>query len=338
MTDPETGEADVTIHRQCLQARDEISVYFAPGRHIEAFRRKAEAAEKPLPISVSIGLDPAVYIAACFEPPTTPLGYNELDVAGSLRNRPVEMVDCLTVKAKAIANAEIVIEGELLPGRRVREDQNSDTGYAMPEFPGYTGAANPSLPVFKVTAVTHRTNPICQTTIGPSQEHVNLAGIPTEASILSSLDKAMPGRVLNVYAHPSGGGKLLAVIQIKKSVPADQGRERQAALCAFAAFPELKSVILVDEDVDIFDTDDVLWAMMTRYQSDVDTIIIPGVRCHPLDPSQVPEMSHSIRYPGTSCKTIYDCTVPYKLKEKFKRSDFMEVDYTRFLPEEKSKC
>lgn len=330
--DPETGEEDVTIHRQCLQAKDEISIFFAPGRHIDAFRLKAEAEGKPLPISVSIGLDPAVYVAACFEPPATPIGFNELSVAGSLRNRPVEMVECLTVNAKAIANAEIVIEGELLPNRRVAEDQNSKTGLAMPEFPGYTGEANRSLPVFKVTAVTHRLNPICQTTIGASEEHVNLAGIPTEASILTVVEKAMPGRVLNVNAHTSGGGKFLAIIQFKKTVPADQGRERQAALCAFAAFPELKSVILVDEDVDIFDTDDVLWAMMTRHQSDVDTIVIPGVRCHPLDPSQVPEMSPSITAPGTSCKTIYDCTVPFKMKKSFKRSEFMEVDYMRFLP------
>ncbi|BBO90857.1 UbiD family decarboxylase [Desulfosarcina ovata] len=330
-SDPETGEEDVTIHRQCLQSKDEISMYFVPGRHIGAFREKAEAQGKSLPISVSIGLDPAVYIAACFEPPATPIGYNELDIAGSLRNRPVEMVECLTVNAKAIANAEIVIEGELLPDRRVVEDMNTKTGRAMPEFPGYNGPANPSLPVFKIKAVTHRIHPITQTTIGPSEEHVNLAGIPTEASILTVVEKAMPGRVLNVYCHPAGGGKLLAVIQFRKIVPVDQGRERQAAICAFSAFPELKTVILVDEDVDIFDSKDVLWAMMTRYQSDVDTISIPGVRCHPLDPSQRPDISPSIITPGTSCKTIFDCTVRYDLKDRFKRAEFMEVDITRFL-------
>lgn len=69
-------------------------------------------------------------------------------------------------------------------GARVREDQNSNTGKAMPEFPGYTGPANAELPVIKVKAVTHRVNPIMQTCIGPSEEHVSMAGIPTEASIL----------------------------------------------------------------------------------------------------------------------------------------------------------
>ena len=330
--DPETGEADVTIHRQCLQGKDEISIFFSPGRHIDVFRAKAEKAGKPLPITVNIGLDPAVYIAACFEPPATPIGFNELEVAGAFRNRPVELVDCLTVNSKSIANAEIVIEGELLPDVRVREDVNSNTGFAMPEFPGYTGDANPAVMVFKVKAVTHRINPICQTTIGCSEEHVNLAGIPTEASILSAVNDAMPGKVKNVFAHSAGGGKLLAIIQMSKRIPTDQGRERQAALCAFAAFPELKTVILVDDDVDIFDSNDVLWAMMTRYQSDVDTIIIPGVRCHPLDPSQSLGISPSIIAHGTSCKTIFDCTVPFHMKEKFIRSNFMDVDYERFLP------
>ena len=124
----------------------------------------------------------------------------------------------------------------------------------MPEFPGYTGPANAELPVIKVKAVTHRVNPIMQTCIGPSEEHVSMAGIPTEASILDMVERAMPGRVQNVYAHSSGGGKFIAVIQFKKTVPSDEGRQRQAALLAFSAFPELKQVILVDEDVDIFDT------------------------------------------------------------------------------------
>ncbi len=333
-SDPENGDTDITIHRLCLQSKDEISMYFVPGgRHLTVFREKAEAAGKPLPISISIGVDPAIEIGSCFEPPTTPLGFDELSIAGSLRGKAVELVDCLTVKAKAIANAEYVIEGELLPNVRVVEDQNTHTGKAMPEFPGYTGPANPSLPVIKVKSVTHRKNPIMQSCIGPSEEHVSMAGIPTEASILSMIEKALPGKVLNVYAHSSGGGKYMAVIQFKKSIPSDEGRQRQAALLAFSAFSELKHVILVDEDVDIFDSNDVMWALNTRYQGDVDTIFIPGVRCHPLDPSNCPEFSPSISDKGIACKTIFDCTVPFKLKDRFERAKFMDVDPARFAPE-----
>lgn len=333
-SDVETGESDVTIHRLCLQSKDEISMFFTPGaRHLGAFREKAEALGKPLPISISIGVDPAIEIASCFEPPTTPLGFNELSIAGAIRGKAVELAPCVTIDEKCIANAEYVIEGELLVGARVREDQNSNTGKAMPEFPGYTGPANAELPVIKVKAVTHRVNPIMQTCIGPSEEHVSMAGIPTEASILDMVERAMPGRVQNVYAHSSGGGKFIAVIQFKKTVSSDEGRQRQAALLAFSAFPELKQVILVDEDVDIFDTNDVLWAMTTRMQADVDIVTIPGVRCHPLDPSNDPACSWSIRDHGIACKTIYDATVPFNQKARFQRAKFMEVDVKKFLPD-----
>ncbi|MCC7174597.1 MAG: UbiD family decarboxylase [Bryobacterales bacterium] len=330
--DPETGASDVTIHRLCVQGPDRLSIYFVPGRHIDQFRAKAERAGRSLAASISMGLDPAIYLASCFEPPTTALGVDELTIAGGLRRRPVELVECVSVKAKAIARAEIVLEGEVLAGERVREDAQTRTGYSMPEFPGYLGAAQPELPVIRITAVTHRASPILQTIVGPAEEHTNLVGIPTEASILRLVESSMPGRVPGVYCHSSGGGKYLAILQFRKQAPSDEGRQRQAALTAFAAFPELKHVILVDEDVDIFDTNDVLWAMTTRYQGDRSTVFIPGVRCHPLDPSQSPEFSPSIPAPGISCKTIFDCTVPYAMKDKFRRAEFQPVDLKKFLP------
>ena len=332
-TDPENGDSDVTIHRLCLQSEDELSMWITPGaRHLGAFYDKYEKMDKPMPISISIGLDPAIYLAAGFEPPTTPIGYNELGCAGAIRKQPVELVNCLTIGEKAVANAEYVIEGLLMPHERVPEDRSTGTGKAMPEFPGQTGPA-PMVPIIKVKAVTHRVNPIMQTTIGPSEEHVHMAGLPTEASIINMVETAMPGRLLNVYAHPSGGGKYLAILQFKKSVPSDEGRQRQAALLAFSAFNELKHVILVDEDVDPFDSNDVLWALNTRYQGDIDTIFIPGVRCHPLDHTQETSYNPMIRDKGISCKTIFDCTMPFGLKDHFQRSQVLEVDPKKWLPD-----
>ncbi len=326
-THPDTGLSDVTIHRLCIQGKDELSIFFTPGaRHIGAMAERAEELGQRLPISISIGVDPAIEIGSCFEPPTTPLGYDELAVAGALRGEPVELCQCLTVNERAIANAEYVIEGEVIPGVRVQEDKNSQTGYAMPEFPGYTGPASSQCFMIKVKAVTHRQHPIMQTCIGPSEEHVSMAGIPTEASIYGMVEKAMPGKLKNVYCASPGGGKYMAVLQFQKTVQSDEGRQRQAALLAFAAFSELKIVYLVDEDVDCFDMNDVLWAMNTRFQGDVDVINIPGVRCHPLDPSNDPAISGSIRDHGIACKTIFDCTVPFDQKEKFVRARFMDVD------------
>ncbi len=106
-----------------------------------------------------------------------------------------------------------------------------------------------------------------------------------------------------------------------------------SALLALATYSELKNIILVDEDVDIFDSDDILWAMTTRMQGDVSITTIPGIRGHQLDPSQTPEYSPSIRGNGISCKTIFDCTVPWALKSHFERAPFADVDPRPFAPE-----
>ena len=98
-THPDTGCSDVTIHRLCIQGRDEMSIFLQPGsRHIGAMAERAEELGQNLPISVSIGVDPAIEISACFEPPTTPLGFDELSIAGAVRGRAVELCECLTVK------------------------------------------------------------------------------------------------------------------------------------------------------------------------------------------------------------------------------------------------
>jgi UbiD family decarboxylase len=332
--DPETGVSDVTIHRMCVIGPDRLSVSITPGRHIGLFRSKAEAMGKALPVSVSIGVDPAVYLATSFEPPTTPVGFDELTIAGGMRGRPVELVDCVTQPVQAIARAEIVLECEFLPGDRADEDVLTGGGWAMPEFPGYLGRAQKDVAVLHVTAITHRVDPILQILIGPGEEHVTLSGLPTEASIYRLVEDAMPGFLQNVYVPPAGGGKYLAVLQIKKRTIYDEGRQRQAALTAFTAFYELKHVILVDEDVDIYDANDVMWAITTRYQGDLDTLFIPEVKCHNLDPTATPEYNSRIPIPGVGCKTIFDCTVPFALKDRFLRSPFVDVDLEKFLPPE----
>jgi UbiD family decarboxylase len=331
-SDPELG-TDVTIHRLCVQSRDEMTIFFAPGRHIDAFRQRAEAAGRKFEITVNMGLDPAIPIGATFEAPTTPLGYNELAIAGGLRDRPVELIKGITVDENCIAAAEVVIEGYIISGERQAEDQNTHSGHAMPEFPGYVGPANPALPVIKVTAVTTRRDPILQTLVGPGEEHVSLAGIPTEASIFRALHDAMPGFVDEVYAHSAGGGKFLAIVKCNKTSALDDGRARQAALVAFGVYSELKNVILVDADVDIFDSDDVLWAMQTRMQGDRDIIAIPGVSGHVLDPSQQPAYDPSLPAKGTTSKTIFDATAPFHLKSQFERAHFRDVDPRPYAPD-----
>ncbi len=115
-----------------------------------------------MPITINIGLDPAVTIRATFEPPTTPLGYDELDVAGALRQEPVQLVDGVSVDESALARSEYVLEGYIMPKETIKEDINTDSGFAMPEFPGYNGPANPAVNVVKLLQLrTEKNNQLC---------------------------------------------------------------------------------------------------------------------------------------------------------------------------------
>ncbi len=300
--DPETGEANVAIHRLCLHGPDTLSIYFAPGRRIGRFHEKAERMGRALPVSVSIGLDPAVYLGACAGPAGAPPSEDELAYGGALRGRPIKLARCLTVDAEAIAHAEIVIEGEILPGIRVREDAPSGTGYSMPEFHGYMGVAEAEAPVLRATAVTHRRDPIFQT-MASRLERATLIGIPTEAGIVRLAEKAAPGALRTVHAHPSGGGSYMAVIQFAAGAAPDA--RRAVGTAALDAFRELRLAVLVDEDVNPFDSDDVLWAIATRFQGETGAIIRPG-----------PEL----RFLGPSSKTLLDCCVGSGDRAKFRRS------------------
>lgn len=116
------------MHRLCVQGPDEISIFFAVECHIDEFRQKAEDAGKPLAVTINIGLDPAIMTVISFGAPTSPPGFDELPIGGGLRGNLVSLVTALTLDQKSIAHAEIVVEGEILPGVRVAEDQNTKTG------------------------------------------------------------------------------------------------------------------------------------------------------------------------------------------------------------------
>ena len=317
-SDPEDSSlTDVTIHRLCVQERDELSMFLAAGRHIEVFRKKAEEAGKPLPVTINMGLDPAIYIGACFEAPTTPFGYNELGVAGALRQQPVELVQGVAVKEKAIARAEIIIEGELLPGVRVR-GISTPTPAAMPGSELLRRGESPPLPVIKVKAVTMRNHAILQTLVGPGEEHTTLAGLPTEASIRNAVGRAIPGFPCKTSVPHTRAAEFLGILQVKKRQPSDEGRRRRAALIALATYSELKEhYFWSTKAVDIFDSDDILWAMTTRMRGDVSITHIPGSAATSwIRPSR--GLQHLDSRNGISCKTIFDCTVPWALKGSFR--------------------
>jgi 4-hydroxy-3-polyprenylbenzoate decarboxylase len=290
-----------------------------PGRHLESFYLSAKAQGKTLPIAIHIGLDPAVYMASCCPSPLVPLGFNELDIASSLRGRPFEISPCIAIDANCISHAEYVLEGEITD-EIIPESDSSQ--YSMPEFLGYNGKVHPGLPVVKIKAITHRYDPVYQTVIGPGYEQSNLLGFGLEAAILEFLRSNVSTNIINAYCSSAGGGYLLLFLQFRKECEQHDGMVKQAALAVFGAFRMIKQIVLVDEDVDVFNEQDVWWAMTTRFQADIDLTTISNVQGFPLDPSQNPDYSPIISSPGLTAKAVFDCTVPYRLKEAFKRVEF----------------
>jgi 4-hydroxy-3-polyprenylbenzoate decarboxylase len=240
-SDPELG-TDVTIHRLCVQGKDEISIFFAPGRHIDHFRKRAEAAGRPFPISVNMGLDPAIHIGASFEAPTTPLGYNELAIAGGLRNTPVGLVDCVSVEQKAIARAEIVIEGHIVANRRVAEDQNTHTGHSMPEFPATTAPPTPRYRSSRSPRSPPGGTPSCRRWSVRARNTPSWPGSPPKPASSPRWRRPCPASSPRSHAHTAGGGKFLAILKCNKTGAFDDGRARQAALIALGVFSELKNI------------------------------------------------------------------------------------------------
>ncbi|MDJ0744497.1 MAG: UbiD family decarboxylase [Xenococcaceae cyanobacterium MO_167.B27] len=326
--DPETGEQNVSVHRLCVQGQDKLTIWMVAGRHLESFYLKAQKMGQNLPISIHIGIDPAIYLASCCPSYLAPFGCNELAIAGGLRGSPVELSPCITLPISCISQAEYVLEGEIL-GETMAENPSSKG--ALPEFLGYDGEAHPALPIVKIRAITHRFHPLFQTVIGPGYEQSNLVAFGLEAAVLRFLHSNFSDRFVQAYCSSAGGGALLLFLQFAKTSQRDDELVRQGALRVLEAFRLIKTIVLVDEDVDVFNEEDVWWAMTTRFQADRDLIVIPKTLGFALDPSQNPTYSPTIERPGMTSKVIFDCTVPFSLKGRFQRSHFQYKDLCHIL-------
>ncbi|OPX43371.1 phenolic acid decarboxylase subunit C [Ruminiclostridium hungatei] len=317
--DPETGEKNCSIHRFCIHGKDTMTIWIVPGRDLGILYKKALERNTTLPISINIGVDPAVYYASCFSNPPVAPGEDELSIAGGIRKYPVQVSECVSVDALCISNAEIVLEGEIT-GELANENVNDPTGFSLPEFLGYNGYAKPSIPLVKIKAVTHRNDAVYQALLGPGKEQSELLSIPAEAAVMKLLKENLRGEVINAHYSSAGGGLLFLILQIRKKAPVDDAFARQAGLMALSSFHMLKHVIVVDEDVNIYSHEDVLWAMTTRFQADEDIALIKNLPGFPADPSQSPQYSRSIPAAGVTAKAVFDCTVPWGMKALFKRS------------------
>ncbi|MFD1360435.1 UbiD family decarboxylase [Lentibacillus salinarum] len=253
---------------------------------------------EPLEVAVMLGVVPSVVLASQFS--THLFNSDKLDVAGALLGQPLDVVQCKTVDIEVLAEAEIVMEGKILPYEREPEGSFGELG-------GYYGGNEPQ-PIVEMSAITYRNNPISQTILPASSEERLPMCLTREMTLFSTVRQVVPN-VKEVHITMAAAARLHGVIKIEKQ---SEGDAKQAAMAAFASDKDLKHVVVVDDDVDIFNSEDVEWAIATRCQADQDVFIIPGAKGSPL------EASHNLR--GVSAKMGIDATYPLSEKELFKRT------------------
>jgi 2,5-furandicarboxylate decarboxylase 1 len=292
---PVTGIRNLSIHRLQVSGHNKLGILMLP-RHLMRFYKMAGKNNEPLEVAVAIGLDPLLLLAS---QALTPPDCDEMEIAGSLYGKPMELVKGDSVDLEVPAQAEIVLEGKLLP--EVREMEGP-----FGEYPKYYGPASPK-PVLELTAMTSRRNPIYQTIVPASMEHLLLGGIPREGGLLQLVKNAVP-TTCGVHLTPGGVCRYHAVISIDKQ---NEGEAKNAIFAAFASSQEMKHVVVVDRDVNIFDPVEVEWAIATRCQAGRDVFVVPRAFGNKLDPSSDD---------GVSDKMGIDATVPLEASpERFEK-------------------
>jgi UbiD family decarboxylase len=210
-------------------------------------------------------------------------GVCEYDFVGGIRGRPVEVVDTPRFKLPVPAAAELVVEGEIPIDQRHHEGP-------FGEWTGYYAAPERDQPVIRVSAVLHRPDPI---NLGimpgmPPNDNTYYLNYLQSALVWDQLEKAGIPNVRGVWAHESGGGRMMVTVSIKQQFP---GHSKQAGLvataCRAGAYVNHLTVV-VDEDIDPTDTDRVLWAMVTRVDPREDVEILRRMQASPLDPVSYP--------------------------------------------------
>jgi 2,5-furandicarboxylate decarboxylase 1 len=256
------------VYRLMYRCRDETGIDLVTVSDLRRLYEASLAAGAALPISVSLGVHPVEILSAAYKAPP---GVTEMAIAGGLHGAPVPLVRCRTIDVPAVADAEIVLEGELLP-----IGWTEDEG-PFGEFAGMYGDLKHN-PVFKVTAVTHRREPIFQLLQMP-WENAWLGAAATEAQVWNVLRTAGVD-VVRVAVTEGSACRWSVVASIRKRPGGGKN-----ALMAILSLPDTKHAIVVDEDIDVTDPTQVEWARTFRVQADRDVIVLAGAQAKHVDPS-----------------------------------------------------
>jgi 2,5-furandicarboxylate decarboxylase 1 len=311
--DPKTGVTNIGCRRLMLRGPRAAGIDLNAPSDLRALYQGMVARGEKLPLAFAVGSHPADFLAA--QAVTPPM--DEVHVMGGIRGAPVPMVKCKTIDAMVPADAEFVLEGYLDP-RGLIEPEGP-----YGEYIGYYGMLKKN-PVFHLTAITQRRDALFQTvTIGGKligrTDTAQLGAARTEAAVWSALQQAIR-QPIAVCCTGSSGGMYNVRVSMKQRYP---GEARNAIAAVFCSTGDVKHVIVVDDDVDVFSDERIDWAMATRFQADRDLVVASGFRCVPLDPS--------LNGARTGAKAGFDCTKPFGKADAFEFS----VPQAPSLPETK---
>jgi UbiD family decarboxylase len=268
--DPDTGVGNLNFTRLQIHDQATLGASLHSRGDLWDFQRRQSERGKPLEIAIAIGVHPAISVAGATNLPITE---DEMDLAGALMDEGVPVVPAETVDLMVPAQAELIIEGKILP------DTFQDEG-PLGEYTGY--ASNRSTRnVVEVSAITHRKDLIYQDIVpGASAEHLNLSKISRIPRTFDVVKQAFPN-VVDIN-YPMSGTHYHCYVSLKQRI---EGQAKQIMMLIFGLDPYLKHIIAVDSDVDVYDEKQVLWALATRFQADRDLFVVPGMPANLLDPS-----------------------------------------------------
>jgi len=305
---PETGELNAGMYRMQVFDKKTTGMHWQIHKHGALhFKQLAEKGEDRLEVAVAIGVEPSVLYAS-----TAPLPENisEFMFAGFIRKERVKMVECESVDLEVPANAEIVLEGYVeLDELRTEGPFGDHTGYYTPPEP---------YPVFHITTITHREDPIYHATVvgKPPMEDKWLAKT-TERAFLPII-KMINSEIVDINLPTEAAFHNLAIISIRKRYPG-HAKKAMFALWGMGMLSLTKIVIVVDDDVNVHNINEVLWAVTSRFDPARDVVIIPDAPVDSLD--------HSTYMPNLGGKLGIDATVKWK-EEGFEREwpEAVEMD------------
>jgi 2,5-furandicarboxylate decarboxylase 1 len=304
--DPLSGRGNCSYNRMQVLGSHTLGFNVNEWRHVMQFYRVQEAKNKALEIAVAIGVDPAISIAAGAR-----YEDDELMIAGAIRGQAIHVTKGVTVDVMIPVCAELVIEGRLIPHERRKEGP-------LAEFHGYYGELWES-PIFEVSAICYRDEPIFQTIIPGHDEHIYIGNVLPREPLLLRFVRHVSQDVTGLHIPPYGNG-FSVIVQVEKSNP---GEPKNIALAAMTAHVNIKQVIVVDPDVNIYDPADVLWALTNRVDWSRDIFTVPGAQGHEMDPTADTRGIHT--------KIGIDATYKPERRDYGERIRYPEVNLSKYI-------